>query len=201
MKVYAVEKYRPYVSRERFRMMLEAEMKRIDEFYVRHREVVQRASGKESYWDDHLYTRQGYGDWWVEEEMLYIDEDFTIGSYWVAMNLANAELMQWLTIQLEEFDRPVPEPVNGPGRDGTLKWTANLSDLVELIHALWLRKCMNNGKATLKDMMEEMSAFFGVDLGGKYHIKIIENARRKIDSTKFLTSLVEALKKDQEDKN
>jgi hypothetical protein len=194
MKVYAVENYRRYISPERFRRVLQEEMTRIDEFYGRHGELVQRVPGGDSFWDDCLYTRQGYGDWWVEKEVMYIDEDFTIGSYWVAMNLANAELMQWLKRQLAELDRPVADEVPGKERKGKLVWTANLVDLVELALALHLRKCLNNGKATLKDTMEGLGEFLGVDLR-KYNITIQEIARRKISPTKFLTGLIEELQR------
>jgi hypothetical protein len=130
----------------------------------------------------------------VEQDVLYIDEDFTIGSYWAAMNLANAELMQWLKGQLEELDRPVADEVHGRERKGKLVWTTNLVDLVELAYALHLKGCLNNGQATLKDTMEGLAAFLGVD-PGKYHITIQEIARRKISPTKFLKSLMEELQR------
>lgn len=192
VKAYAVESYRRHVSVEGFRRVLQLEMKRIDEFYARHRQLVQCAPGGESFWDDRLYTRQGYGDWWVDEEVMYIDEDFTIGSYWVAMNLANAELLQWLRQQLVDLDQPVPDSADGVGKKGKLVWTANHVDLVELGYALHLKGCLNNGKATLKDTMEALAAFLGVELG-KYHITIQEIGRRKISPTKFLTGLIEVL--------
>jgi len=194
MKVYAVENYRRFISPERFRSILQEEMTRIDEFYGRHGELVQRAPGGNSFWDDCLYTRQGYGDWWVEKEVMYIDEDFTIGSYWVAMNLANAELMRWLKAQLAELDRPVAEDARDKERKGKLLWTANGVDLVELVYALHLKGCLNNGQATLKDTMEGLAAFLGAD-PGKYHITIQEIARRKISPTKFLKSLMEELQR------
>ena len=191
-KVYAVENYRRYISAERVRCVLQEEMKRIEEFYVRHGEWVERAPGGESFRDDYLYMRQGNGDWWVEDEMIYIDEHFTIGSYLVAMNLANVRLMQWLKGQLEELDRPVADTADGGGKRGKLVWTAKQVDLVELGYALHLKGCLNNGKATFKDTMEGLAAFFGVELG-QYHITIQEIARRKISPTKFLTGLTEAL--------
>jgi hypothetical protein len=194
MKVYAVESYRRHISPEGFRRVLQLEMKRIEQFYARHRQLVQHAPGGESFWDDRLYTRQGYGDWWADDEVMYIDEDFTIGSYWVAMNTANAELMQWLKGQLEALDRPAAYEAHGVGRKGKLVWTANLVDLVELAYALHLKGCLNNGQATLKDTMEGLAAFLGAD-PGKYHITIQEIARRKISPTKFLKSLTEELQR------
>jgi hypothetical protein len=190
MKVYAVENYRQYISAERFRLLLQDEMKRIDEFYVRHGELVRRAPGGESFWDDCLYTRQGYGDWWVEQEVMYIDEDFTIGSYWVAMNWANAAMMEWLKGQLAELDRPAADEAHGADKKGKLLWTANLVDLVELGYAIHLGKCVNGGKGTLKETMEGLADFFGVD-PGKYHITWQEIGRRKIKPLKFLTFLME----------
>jgi hypothetical protein len=102
--------------------------------------------------------------------------------------------MQWLKRQLAELDRPVADEVPGKERKGKLVWTANLVDLVELALALHLRKCLNNGKATLKDTMEGLGEFLGVDLR-KYNITIQEIARRKISPTKFLTGLIEELQR------
>jgi RteC protein len=197
-KLYAIQNYRAYISKEKLRVILHQEIQQIETFHERHREVVQFTLKDDGFWDESLYTRQGYGDWWTAEETLYIDGDFTIGSYWVAKSRANADLLQWLTKQLEDLDRePAMETAGCDPKIG-LVWTATQADLVELLYAIWLSKCVNHGKATQKEIMEAGAAFFGVELGN-YHVTIIENASRKINSTKFLTRLVEVLKKKQDE--
>jgi hypothetical protein len=142
-----------------------------------------------AFWEECLYTSQGHGDWWADEDVIHIGEDLTIGSYWTAKNQANADLREWLTAELAAL--------NDTGSEGLRKknrfiWTANTVDLVELAWALHLAGCLNNGKCTLKEVMEWFEEEFGVKVG-KYHITIQEIAQRKKTRTKFLDLLMEKL--------
>jgi len=194
MKLFLIESHRAHMSRERFRALLLQEMQRVEDFYGRHRELLQYTSRDDSFWDGCLYTRQDHGDWWAEEEGLYIDEDFTIGSYWVAKNRANEELMRWLSEQLENLDRPVKAEEGVEGPKSGLVWTATMTDLVELVYALHGVGCFNNGKATLTETIKGFEGFFGIAVGN-YHATFKEIATRKINPVKFLDKLLEALKK------
>ena len=86
LKIRLLEGHRRNLSPGSYRRELEKEMSRIEDFYERHWQLLQSTCGDDDFWDGSLYTRRGCGDWWAEEEGLYIDEDFTIGCYWVAKN-------------------------------------------------------------------------------------------------------------------
>ena len=193
MKLFLIESHRAHMSREKFRVLLQEQMEKVEAFYERHQELLQYITLDESFWEGCLYTRQGYGDWWAEEDGLYIDEDFTIGSYWMAKTRANEELMCWLSAELDSLDRPGKMAGGEEAPKTALVWTGKLVDLVELVYGLHLVGCFNSGKGTLKDTMEAFEGLFGVSLG-HYHITFQEIARRKITQTKFLDKILEALK-------
>jgi hypothetical protein len=189
LKLRLLEAHRAHLSPESFRRELEKEMTRIEDFYERHRQLLQSTCGDDSFWDGCLYTRRGCGDWWAEEEGLYIDEDFTIGCYWVAKNRANEALQKWLLEQLDSADGAGSVEVAIP----SLRWTAKQVDFYELLYGLHLVGCLNNGKATLKETMEGFADFLGVPLGN-FNVGLQEIARRKINPTKFLDHILEKLK-------
>jgi hypothetical protein len=193
MKLFLIESHRAHMSREKFRALLQEQMEKVEEFYERHKGLLQYITLEESIWEGRLYTRQGYGDWWAEEDGFYIDEDFTIGCYWMSKTRANQELMRWLSAELDALDRPALTAGGDEGPKTGLVWTGKLVDLVELVYGLHLVGCFNNGKGTLKDTMEAFEGLFGVTLG-QYHITFQEIARRKITQTKFLDKMLEALK-------
>jgi hypothetical protein len=194
MKLYLIESNRAHMSRERFQVRLQEEMQRVEEFYTQHREILLYTQRDGSFWDESLYTRRGSGEWWAEEEGLFIDKDFTIGSYWMAKNRANEKLMRWLSEQMENLDKPAKTEDHPERRKAGLLWTAKQVDLVELVYALHEVGCFNNGKATLKETMEGFESFLGIAVG-QYHITLQEIARRKINPVKFLDQLKEGLKK------
>jgi hypothetical protein len=189
LKLHLLEAHRANLSPGSFRRELEKEMARIEEFYERHRQLLQSTCEDDPFWDGCLYTRRGCGDWWAEEEGLYIDEDFTIGSYWVAKNRANETLQKWLLEQLESADGAGVPAEATP----SLRWTAKQVDFYEVLYALHLTGCLNNGKATLKETMEGFATFLGVPLGN-FSVGLQEIARRKITPTKFLDKMLEKLK-------
>lgn len=193
MKLYLIESNRAHMSRERFQVRLQEEMQRVEDFYAQHQDILQYTSMDNSFWDRCLYTRQNFGDWWAEEEGLFIDQDFTIGSYWMAKKRANEELMRWLSEQLDRLDQPVKTESTKERQKAGLVWTAKQVDLVELVYALHAAGCFNNGKATLKETMEAFEGFSGIAVG-QYHITLQEIARRKINPVKFLDQLKEGLK-------
>ncbi len=76
-----------------------------------------------------------------------------------------------------------------------LLWTATKIDLVELIYALYHARCINNGEAEIKNITEAFESLFNIDLG-KYYRTYIDVTRRKINRSKFLSSLITLVEKE-----
>ena len=65
-----------------------------------------------------------------------------------------------------------------------ITWTANKRDLLELIYAIYLTMSINNGKATLKELVGFFSHVFNISLPG-YHSTIKRMTDRKGDVIKL----------------
>jgi hypothetical protein len=186
-KLADLERYRSYVAPQKFRDRLERELAEIEQFYNRHTDLGQAHPLSDSPWEGGMFVRQETSDWSGLEVGVFIDSEFTIGSYIAALMQANKSLVSWL---LEELDEP---GMHGPNRRVVkLCWTANLVDLVELVNGLHGMKCFNAGKATLKDTVGWFEEHLGVKLGN-HHTTFQDIARRKISPTKFTDGMKEVL--------
>lgn len=79
-----------------------------------------------------------------------------------------------------------------------LKWTGNKVDLVELIYALNTLGVINNGNADIKELALKFQSFFNTEVGDFYRT-YTEIRSRKMNSTKFIDMLKDALLKRMEE--
>lgn len=84
---------------------------------------------------------------------------------------------------------------NNPSK---LFWTANKTDLIELIYALHSSGAINSGTADIKEVAVTYERIFNIDLGDFYRA-FLEIRSRKINQTKFLDNLKESLIKRMKD--
>ena len=84
--------------------------------------------------------------------------------------------------------------------NNSLKWTASKTALTELIYALYSHGAFNNGNTEIKLIAKTFEDAFNIELGDFYHT-FMELKARKINRTKFLDRLCEALikKMDEQD--
>ena len=84
--------------------------------------------------------------------------------------------------------------------NNSLKWTASKTALTELIYALYSHGVFNNGNTDIKLIAKTFEEAFNIELGNFYHT-FMELKARKINRTKFLDNLCEALikKMDEQD--
>lgn len=73
-----------------------------------------------------------------------------------------------------------------------LNWTGSKTALTELIYALYSHGVFDNGNADIKVISKTFERTFNVDLGDFYHT-FLELKSRKINRTKFIDSLRDAL--------
>lgn len=82
--------------------------------------------------------------------------------------------------------------INPYQKESRLFWTANKTDLVELIYALHTTGAINSGTADIKEMASVCERLFNIELGD-YYRTYLEIRSRKINQTKFLDKLKESL--------
>jgi len=73
-----------------------------------------------------------------------------------------------------------------------LFWTGNKVDLIELIYALHATGVVNSGTADIKGIASIYEQMFNIELGDFYRT-FLEIRSRKINNTKFIDSLKDAL--------
>lgn len=108
----------------------------------------------------------------------------------VSYNIAKIKALTLVNQFIETKIQSLQEPKQLT--PSTLKWTFDKVLLIELVYALYLVGCFNNGKSSLKEIMVNIGNFFTIDL--KNHNSIIQNIKaRKDHKTKFLVQLKESL--------
>ncbi|WP_428329664.1 RteC domain-containing protein [Mucilaginibacter sp.] len=148
--------------------------------------------------DELYFTRGGFD---VQAELEDFEEDelySTSHDYKLSKIMANEKYQDYLNLELAKILNS-SMPVSEMPIDLSLTWTANKTDLVELLYALVALGVFNNGNVEIKAVMSLFQTIFQVDLGSYYH-KYADIARRKKERTSFLDKLKLALLRKIEDK-
>jgi hypothetical protein len=192
MRLSGIESIRSYTGPDRFRFLLQQEMQSVDAFFQSHDAICRYCSTCSTYQDEHLFTRREYGEWSGAEIGAFIPNDFTIGSYWVAWIKANSRLRSWIKTELEKGG--TEHEMIGGKIIRKLKWTGHRVNFIEVFTPLQLAGCFNDGKVTLKEVMEWGEAILEVK-PGQYNVALTEMSLRKGSQTSFLDQLAGILRK------
>ncbi|PZP42872.1 MAG: tetracycline regulation of excision, RteC, partial [Pseudopedobacter saltans] len=125
----------------------------------------------------------------------YFEADHSFSTshdYKVAKIIANDLIQVYLEDQL--YHNSQKKEISNPA----LNWTGSKTALIELIYALYSQGVINNGNADIKEIVKISESVFNIDLGDFYHT-FMELKSRKINRTKFIDGLREALIKKMED--
>jgi len=148
--------------------------------------------------DEAYFTRGGF-DVLAELEDFEEDEVYsTSHDYKLSKIMANERFQDFLNLELSKIlhhnDPVVEEAIDLP-----FAWTANKTDLVELIYALVALGVFNNGNSEIRSVVSFFQTVFQVDLGSYYH-KYQDIMKRKKERTAFLDKLKLALLRRIEEK-
>ncbi|WET51269.1 RteC domain-containing protein [Chryseobacterium indologenes] len=184
--VYKIETKRPY-GYNRFKKYFSKELKKLKRFFNSNIEFYKYYRSNNSFLDEKYFLR-GKHDIRLWLDTFYFDADHrfsTSHDYKVAKILANDLVQVYLEDRLNNCS-----PKNS--LDNSLSWTASKTALTELIYALYSYGVFNDGNSDIKLIAKKLEETFNVDLGDFYHT-FMELKARKINRTKFLDSLCEAL--------
>ncbi|OQP63792.1 hypothetical protein A3860_22905 [Niastella vici] len=143
---------------------------------------------------DELYFVRGQYDWRICPEVNHFDSLFsTSGDGKLAELMAYELLMKYVDGMLNPSPKLIePAPLCGvtasrPAAE-TLQCTASRTDVVELGYALHAAGFFNNGRASIKDIMDLLSDVLQVNLRNHSHT-FFQIRERKINVTKYLDEL------------
>lgn len=192
--IYKIETRRPY-GNKRNKKYFTKELKKLKRFFDNNLDFYKYYRSQNSFVDEKFFVR-GKHDirLWLDTFYFEADHRFsTSHDYKVAKIIANDLIQVYLEDRLNNINEK-------KGLDNALKWTASKTALTELIYALYAHGVFNNGNADIKLIAKTFEDAFNIELGDFYHT-FMELKARKMNRTKFLDSLCEALikKMDEQD--
>ncbi|MFZ2431769.1 MAG: RteC domain-containing protein, partial [Lutibacter sp.] len=168
---------------------LNDELKKLKRYFDNNLEFYKYYRTNNSFVDDKLFVR-GKHDIKLSLDTVYFETDHrfsTSHDYKVAKIIANDLIQVYLEDQLHNIiyeNKSLDLP--------TLNWTGSKTALIELVYALHSQGTFDNGNADIKVIAKTFERTFDIDLGDFYHT-FMELKSRKINQTKFLDSLRDAL--------
>lgn len=192
--IYKIETRRPY-GNKRTKKYFTKELKKLKRFFENNLDFYKYYRSNCSFVDEKFFVR-GKHDirLWLDTFYFEADHRFsTSHDYKVAKIIANDLIQVYLEDRLNNINVK-------RGSDNSLKWTASKTALTELIYALYSHGVFNNGNTDIKLIAKTFEEAFNIELGDFYHT-FMELKARKINRTKFLDSLCEALIKKMDEQN
>ncbi|WP_167343100.1 RteC domain-containing protein [Nonlabens sp. SY33080] len=196
-KLYNYLLQKPAGSIKKQRNFIDAEIEKLQANYKRNIDFVKYYRENDTTFD-HYYFVRGNDDLSLASDTshFYTDSEFsTSHDNAMAKIMAYDLLVAHFNKLLAELGQAVPQSnrVN-VCTELDLKWTANKTDLVELIYALQASNAIKDGRAGIKDMVTACEQMFNIELG-QYYKTYIEIRARKMDRTHFINTLKKQLEK------
>ena len=193
--VYKIETKKPYGEKQ-IKKFLNKELNKLKKFFDSNIDFYKYYRSGNSFLDENFFIR-GKHDirLWLDTFYFEADHRFsTSHDYKVAKILANDLIQVYLEDQLNN------KHYKKANSKSPLSWTGSKTALTELIYALYAQGVFNNGNTDIKLIAKTFESTFNISLGDFYHT-FMELKSRKINSTKFLDSLRDALirKMDEQD--
>jgi len=192
--VYKIETKKPYGEKQT-KNFLTKELNKLKKFFDNNIDFYKYYRSNNSFLDENFFIR-GKHDirLWLDTFYFEADHRFcTSHDYKVAKIIANDLIQVYIEDKLNSNYRKVFD-------NSSLNWTASKTAMTELIYGLHSKGVFDNGNADIKLIAKTFESVFNIDLGDFYHT-FMELKARKINRTKFLDSLCEALikKMDEQD--
>ena len=193
--IYKIEAKKPYGAKP-VRKYLNKELKKLKGFFHNNIDFYKYYRSNNSFLDERFFVRGKHDiKLWLDTIYFETDQSFsTSHDYKVAKIVANDLIQVYIENQLNTKN------YNKISHESPLNWTGNKTALTELIYALYSLGVFENGNVDIKLISKTFERTFNIDLGDFYHT-FMELKSRKINRTKFLDSLRDALikKMDEQD--
>ncbi|MBW0165531.1 MAG: RteC domain-containing protein [Sediminibacterium sp. Gen4] len=185
--IYKIETKKPYGAKA-VKKYYNSELTKLKKYFDNNLEFYKYYRTNNSFIDEKLFVRGKY-DIKLSLDTFYFEADqnfSTSHDYKVAKIIANDLIQVYLEDQLHNNNHKKAL------ENSTLKWTGSKTALTELIYSLYAQGIFDNGNADIKVIAKTFELAFNINLGDFYHT-YLELKSRKINRTKFLDSLRDAL--------
>lgn len=185
--IYKIETKKPYGAKP-VRKYLNDELRKLKRYFDNNLEFYKYYRTNNSFIDEKLFVR-GKCDIKLSLDTFYFEADHrfsTSHDYKVAKIIANDLIQVYLEDQINNINQ------KRVSHNSSLNWTGSKTALTELIYALYAQGIFDNGNADIKVIAKTFEIAFNISLGDFYHT-YLELKSRKMNRTKFLDSLRDAL--------
>jgi len=199
-ELFTIETSRPLADELLLKSFYEQELKVIKRFFEQYRFMYQYYQLEASDLDHLLFVRNAHPSAILLPETQVEPPTFsTAADYLFAKFIAFEKLQDYLVSKLyQPYDNSGQEP--GLNKTG-LKWTGDSINLVELAYGIWLTGQVNNGNASITEIVLWLEKHLQVNIG-RAHRRWTEIAQRKsLSSTRYIDQVKDAINKRLDDEN
>lgn len=190
-----IELGKPEGSLAHVKSYYEHELAAIDKFFGRNREIYTYFRSGDTYFDHQLFIRGNTAPRWLCKGPVDQDERFSTATDLIFARIkAKEQIVRYLenTINGLEF-RPFA------GDEPAINWTGDSINLLENVFGWYYTGQINNGQATIADLVRIVERVFNVNLGKPYRRFSEIRQRKRLSKTKFLEEMSRAINKKIED--
>lgn len=195
-KLFNIESKRPRSSNKTQIKYFNKYIDRLQNYFNDHLEFYHYYRRGATFLDEHYFIR-GKIDirLFPDTFSVFVDNKFsTSHDSTIATILAYDMLIVYLKTEIDKLENSngMETIINPFQNQSKLFWTANKTDLIELIYALQSSGAINSGTADIKEMATACERLFNIDLGD-YYRTYLEIRSRKTNQTKFLDKMKDSL--------
>lgn len=194
VKRFTIESKRPKTGKKEQVKYLKGYISKLQTFFNNNLEFYHYYKSNATHFDEQYFliknktTRLN-----IEAYFVFTDTNFsTSHCTTVATIMAYTNLIAYLNSEINQLENKTMEKIHPFQKQPQLNWTANKTDLVELIYALQRSGAINNGTAEIKELANTCQKIFNINLGD-YYRTYLEIRFRKINQTKFIDKLKNSL--------
>lgn len=213
LEMVNVQTSRPLYDAENLKTFYQNELSGPGRFFSQYKAMYQYYQLDATDLDELLFIRGAKPPSMLLPETQNLDPAFsTNGDYAFAKFIAMERLQAYLIEELKELNRPGRRLYNGLGwqhvDDNHLKsggemnhgpsklsWTGESINLVELAYGMWLTGQINNGNASVSEIVEFLEKCFQVEIGTPHRRWQSISRRKRIAPFKYVDEIKAALSK------
>ena len=190
--VFGMESMRLELDAGRQKKYFQREQKKILKYMKQNHGRVQYYRCGYSHLDEKYFLRDhGEVPLEVKGSFSLLDGDFfTWQDHTFSTIMANEMLLEYIKNEMEKLDHPERNGIS----KSPLSWTGEKIDIYELIYSIYFAGSVNDGKATIKDLVQGFEWVFNVDLQ-KGIYKTQDDLVKRADPVKYLSRLVAVLRR------
>lgn len=191
-----IQTSRPFYDREVIRSFFEQELRTIRRFLKKYSFLYQYYQLDSTDMDALFFVRGAYPKDILVPDSADLDPQFSAAcDHAWARFMAYERLQMYLLEELLSLDNPVVVRLKEDSNTVELKWTGETINLVELGYGMWLTGQINNGNASITEIIEWLEVHFRVKIGKAHRRWQSISRRKRIGSFKYIDEVKAALVK------